>query len=143
MDLAGTRPSAGTRLSTACTALSRPGRRCTACPPLSRALFPKLVRGPGDTWVLHHDPTPSPALIFGMVTSALSMIGVDTDAFSGVCCRMSGLTRAIASPGPSEAGVPESILWTQSGHSQDRAARRYARLTNQDRLYDTWRAFRL
>ncbi len=42
-----------------------------------------------------------------------------------------------------EAGVPESILWMQFGHAQDRAARRYVRLTNPDRLYDTWRAFRL
>ena len=72
MDLTGTRPSK------ACTALSRPGRRCTACPPL----FPKLVRGPGDTWVLHSNPTPSTALVSGMVTSALRMIGVDTAAFS-------------------------------------------------------------
>jgi hypothetical protein len=127
MDLMGTRPS------TACTARSRPGRRCTACPPL----FPKLVRGTGDTWILHGNPTPSAALISGMVTSALRMIGVDTTAFSGVCCRMGGLTIA------TEAGVPESILWMQSGHAQDRAARRYVRLTNPDRLYDTWRAFRL
>ena len=51
---------------------------------------------------------------------------------------MGGLTIA------KEAGVPESnILWMQSGHAQDRAARRCVRLTNPDRLYDTWRAFRL
>ncbi len=50
---------------------------------------------------------------------------------------MGGLTVAI------EAGVPEHILWMQSGHAQDRAARRYVRLTNPDRLYDTWRAFHL
>jgi hypothetical protein len=52
---------------------------------------------------------------------------------------MGGLTVATST----EAGVPESIMWMQSGHSQDRAARRYVRLTNPDRLYDTWRAFRL
>jgi hypothetical protein len=72
-----------------------------------------------------------------MVVSALRMIDVDTSAFTGVFCRMGGLTIA------TEAGVPESILWMQSGHTQDRAARRYVRLTNPDRLYDTWRAFRL
>jgi hypothetical protein len=70
-----------------------------------------------------------------MVVAALRMIGVDTTAFSGVCCRMGGLTVA------TEAGVPENIRWMQSG--QDRAARRYVRLTNTDRLYDTWRTFRL
>ena len=129
MDIAGTRPSK------ACSAATRRGRRCTACFPL----FPKLVRGPGpgDSWVLHPDPVPSPALISSMVVSALRMIGVDTTSFSGVCCRMGGLTIA------TEGGVPESILWMQSGHAQDRAARRYVRLTNPDRLYDTWRAFRL
>jgi hypothetical protein len=129
MDITGTRPSK------ACSAATRRGRRCTACSPL----FPKLVRGPGpgDSWVLHPDPVPSPALVSSMVVSALRMIGVDTTSFSGVCCRMGGLTIA------TEGGVPESILWMQSGHAQDRAARRYVRLTNPDRLYDTWRAFRL
>ncbi len=130
MDLAGTRPAK------ACTALTRPGRRCTACPPQ----FPKLVLGPGDSWALHPDPVPSAALISGMVVSALRMIGVDTTSFSGVCCSICGLTIA------TEAGVRESIPWMQSGHAQDRAARSYVRLTNPDRLYDTWRhwrAFRL
>jgi hypothetical protein len=52
--------------------------------------------------------------------------------FSGVSCRMGGLTFA------TEAGVPEHILWMQSGHSQDKSACRSVRLTNPDRLYDTW-----
>ncbi len=73
-----------------------------------------------------------------MVVSALRMINVDTTSFSGVYCSMGGLTVA------TETGVPEIILcWMQSGHSKDRAARRYVRLTNPDRLYNTWRAFRL
>jgi hypothetical protein len=65
------------------------------------------------------------------------MIGLDR--LSGVCCRMGGLTAA------NEAGVPENILWIQTGHwhAQDLAARRYVSLTNPDRLYNTWRAFRL
>ena len=72
-----------------------------------------------------------------MVISALRMINVDTSSFSGVSCRMGGLTIA------TEAGVPENIMRMQSGLAQDRAARRYVRLTDPDRLYDTWRAFRL
>ena len=72
-----------------------------------------------------------------MVISALRLIGVDSTSYSGASCRMGGLTVA------TEAGVPESIMWMQSGHAQDRAARRYVLLTNSDRLYDTWRAFRL
>ena len=129
MDLANIRPSKS------CTARSRVGRRCTSCPPL----FPKLIRGKDDTWVLrvHPDPVPTPALISSMVIAALRMINVDTSSFSGVSCRMGGLTIA------TEAGVPENILWMQSGHAQDRAARRYVRHTDPDRLYDTWRAFHL
>ena len=127
MDLAGTRPSKRCRRHTL------RGKRCPDCFPL----FPKLVKGPNGSWVVAPNPRPSAALVSGMVVSALRRIGVDTTAFSGVSCRMGGLTTAI------EAGVPEHILWMQSGHAQDRAARRYVRLTNPDRLYDTWRAFRL
>jgi hypothetical protein len=126
-DLLGTRPR------TNCTKKSRPGARCPACPPL----FPKLDKGPQGTWTLAASPTPSASLISSMVLAALRDIGVNTSAFTGASCRMGGLTVA------TEAGVPESIMWMQSGHSQDRAARRYVRLTNPDRLYDTWRAFNL
>ena len=126
-DLAGIRPRPG------CTKEARPHSRCPVCPPA----LPKFQRGPGGTTVLHPRPKPSPSLVSEMVVRALQDIGVDTSGFSGVCCRMGGLTVAI------EAGVPEHILWMQSGHSQDKAARRYVRLTDPDRLYDTWRAFRL
>jgi len=125
MDMAGTRPR------TDCN--RRPGKKCTVCPPL----FPKLAKGPGGSWVVPARATPTPALVSTMVTSALHTIGVHSKAFTGASCRMGGLTVA------TEAGVPESILWMQSGHAQDRAARHYVRLTNPDRLYDTWRAFRL
>ena len=123
----------GTRTRTHCAGESLRGKQCLTCAPL----FPKLARAPNGAWAVHASPTPSPALVTSMVLAALRRIGVDTSSFSGVCCRMGGLTVA------TEAGVPEHILWMQSGHAQDRAARRYVRLTNPDRLYDTWRAFRL
>ena len=75
-----------------------------------------------------------------MVTSALETLGLDTSAFSGVSCRMGGLTVAI------EAGVPEAILWMhsmQSGHAQDAAARRYVELNSPALLYSTYEAFNL
>jgi hypothetical protein len=125
MDIAGTRPRSNCN--------RRKGKRCTVCPPL----FPKLVKGPGGSWVVPAQPTPSAALVSTMVTSALKTIGVSSKAFTGASCRMGGLTVA------SEAGVPESVMWMQSGHAQSMAARGYVRLTNPDRLYDTWRAFRL
>ena len=49
MDAAGTRPR------TNCN--GRPNKRCTVCPPL----FPKLTRGPNNTWVVAADP-PRPPL---------------------------------------------------------------------------------
>ncbi len=73
-----------------------------------------------------------------MVVRALADIGVDTSAgFSGVCCSMGGLTVAI------QAGVPEHVLWMQSGHAQDKSTRSYVCLIDPNLLYDTWRAFRL
>jgi hypothetical protein len=92
MDLAGTRPS------TDCN--GRRGKRCTVCHPL----FPKLVKTTDGGWAVALDPTTSPALVSTMVTAALRTIGVDSPAFTGVSCRMGGLTVA------TEAGVPESIM---------------------------------
>jgi hypothetical protein len=64
-----------------------------------------------------------------MVTAALRTTGVQPSAFSGVSCRMGCLAVATA------AGVPEPIMWMQSGHAQSMAVRRYVRLTDPDRLY--------
>ena len=74
-----------------------------------------------------------------MVKRGLGHVGFDTDLFSGISARKGGLSTAI------EAGVPESILWMQSGHAQDRAARKYVVLdaTNPDLLFRTFEAFRL
>ena len=88
-------------------------RACRRCLPL----FPKLLKGADNTYTIHPDPVPSPAQVSAMVVAALRLIGVDTTDFSGVCCRMGremmmgGLTVA------TEAGVPENILWMQSGHA--------------------------
>jgi hypothetical protein len=110
-------------------------------PPLPQAGQGGRLKGPGYSWVLFPKPVPSesPACVSAIMVAALRRIGVDTtsESFSGVCCRMGGLTVATV------AGVPENIPWLQSGHAQDRAARSYVRLTNPDRLYNTWRTFRL
>jgi hypothetical protein len=50
---------------------------------------------------------------------------------------MGGLTVATA------AGVPESIMWMQSGHAQDVAARRYIQLNSPALLYKTYESFNL
>ena len=72
-----------------------------------------------------------------MIVRGLSHVGFDTSLFSGISARKGGLSTAI------EAGVPEHILWMQSGHAQDVAARRYVQLRSPTRLYETWAAFRL
>ncbi len=87
MDMAHTRPS------DSCAVGQLREKRCL--PSLPRA---RQTRG---SWVLHPDPTTSPACISAMVIADLSMIGVDTTAFSGVCCRTGGLTVA------TEEGVPD------------------------------------
>jgi hypothetical protein len=57
--------------------------------------------------------------------------------FSGISSRKGGLSTAI------KAGVPEAILWMQSGHAADVAARRYVSLNSPALLYKTYEAFGL
>ena len=116
-----------------CTKAEKPHARCKCSP-----LFPRLVL---DTRTKEYKVAPVPKAtapnVSQWVGAALTDIGVNASGFSGICCRMGGLTVAI------EAGVPEHILWMQSGHAQDRAARRYVRLQDPAKLYDTWKAFQL
>jgi len=72
-----------------------------------------------------------------MIVKGLQAANVDTTSFTGGCARKGGISTAI------EAGVPEAILWMQSGHSQSRAARTYITLNSPMLLYETWSAFRL
>ena len=102
---------------------------CPYCPPLL-----PLTRSDGR-FELRRYPTSSQ--ISSMIVRALRHIGADTSVFSGVCARRGGLSTAI------EAGVEESILWMQSGHAQNLAARRYVQLGSPALLYATWAAFKL
>ena len=52
-------------------------------------------------------------------------------------CSKGGLSTAI------KAGVPEWVLFTQSGHGQQKAARAYVALDSPAFLFDTWSAFNL
>jgi hypothetical protein len=95
-------------------------------------MFPKSS---GDGFNTSRAPTSSE--VSRMIVRGLSHVGFDTSLFSGISARKGGLSTAI------EAGVPEHILWMQSGHAQDVAARRYVQLRSPTRLYETWAAFRL
>ena len=117
-----------------CSKGRSPHARCDFCPPL----FPRAVRVAGGGWTLHGEES-SASAFSDMIPRALERVGVDASGFSGVCARRGGITTAI------EAGVPEHVLWMQSGHAQDRAARQYVVLnaTNPVLLFRTFEAFRL
>ena len=113
-----------------CTKRAEPQCPCPVCPPL----FPRSVDR-GRVFDLSRLPTAAEAS--AMVVRALGHIGFNTALFSGISARRGGLSTAI------EAGVPEAILWMQSGHAQDVAARRYVRLGSPKLLYRTWNSFKL
>ena len=124
---------AGTEPRPDCQKRQRLHARCPVCPPL----FPLSSRGK-DWHAVMTNRQPTPKAFSEMVLRALGYAGCDVRAFSGVCARRGGLSTAI------EAGVPEPILWLQSGHAQLRsAARTYLRLRNPKLLFATWRAFDL
>ena len=123
---------AGLLQHAACTKRARPHARCAVCPPL----FPLTATSrqhPGSL----STKAPGPTAFSRMIVRGLQATGVDTTSFSGACARSGGLSTAI------EAGVPEVILWMQSGHSQHKSARSYVTLNSPTLLYDTWAAFRL
>ncbi len=113
-----------------CTKRADPQCPCPVCPPL----FPRSADR-GRSFDLSRLPTAGEAS--AMVVRALGHVGYNTALFSGISARRGGLSTAI------EAGVPEAILWMQSGHAQDVAARRYIQLRSPKLLYRTWEAFRL
>jgi hypothetical protein len=113
-----------------CTKMQNLSTFCTRCPPL----FPLSTR---DGRGFRHDRQPSPTQSSEMIVRGLSHVGFDPNWFSGVCARRGGLSTAI------EGGVPEHILWMQSGHAQTVAARTYVALGSPTLLYSTWAAFKL
>ena len=94
-----------------CTKSSDPQSRCPVCPPL----FPRSVRR-NSTFGFSRQPSSEDAS--AMIVRGLGHVGYNTSLFSGISARKGGLSTAI------ESGVPEHILWMQSGHAQDVAARR-------------------
>jgi hypothetical protein len=123
--------TAGTEPRHGCSKLAAPQARCPLCPPL----FPHLMRLDGN--LRFSTRRPSPSTFSSWIVAALGSIGVNTSAFAGVSARRGGLSTAI------EAGVPEVILWMQSGHAQSPAARHYITLNSPELLYRTWEAFHL
>ena len=115
-----------------CTKRLHPGAHCSVCPPL----FPVLRNGPQNIAVATFQHR-SPQQISSGVKRVCAHFGANPAYFSGVSTRKGGLTIAI------QAGVPEEILFLQSGHGQTRAARRYISFTEPSRLFETFQAFDL
>jgi hypothetical protein len=106
---------AGLAVHPGCTKRQHPEQRCPLCPPM----FPRASRD-GRGFVT--DRAPSSGDLSNMIVDGLRQVGFDMTLFSGMSASRGGLSTAI------EAGVPEHILWMQSGHAQDVAARRYVQL---------------
>jgi len=100
------------------------------------AVFPRLVVGPGS--VFHASATPmSTQMVREAVRRMAAICQGDPAHFSGISARKGGLTTAIS------AGVPEEIVYLQSGHGQTRAARAYMHLQDPALLFATYQAFGL
>jgi len=120
--------SCGTTPGPRCTKQARPHARCPACAPL----FPLFLPGGAP-----RHKAPSASAFSDMILKALRLAGADTRDFSGVCARRGCISTAI------EAGVPEAVVYLQSGHAHSTSARCYLKLTKPDLLYATWAAFGL
>ena len=118
---------AGVAVRPSCPKQQHPERRCS-CPPM----FP---RSSGTEFVTDRPPSSS-AVSHDRGRPAASGLR-HAYLFSGISARRCGLSTAI------KTGVPEHILWMQSGHAQDVAARRYVQLGSPALLYETWVAFDL
>ena len=119
---------AGTLPRPWCAKAARPHARCPVCAPLFPVFLPGGAARPAAA---------SPSAFSDMVLKALRRAGADTRDFSGVCARRGCISTAI------EAGVPEPVLWLQSGHAQSNSARTYIKLSKPDLLFATWAAFDL
>ena len=118
--------SAGTSPRPGCAKTARPHARCPVCAPLFPVCLPCGAARPAAA---------SPSAFSDMVLKALRRAGADTRDFSGVCARRGCISTAI------EAGVPEPVLWLQSGHAQSNSARTYIKLSKPDLICATWATF--
>jgi len=124
---------AGISVDPRCLKQQRPQARCKFCGPV----FGKAKKA-GKVWQLTNEEMSAEGFS-SMIPTALQTIGVSGAGFSGICARRGGITIAI------EAGVPEVVLWMQSGHAQERSARRYIAVSRgrPEMLYKTFEAFGL
>ena len=124
----------GLEVSPLCTDKENPGARCPFCPPL----FPKTPRTAAEPARSAQGYNLRLSITRQMVSSGvkicMTLLGTDPRHFSGISMRRGGISAAI------NAGVPEPILFLQSGHGSAIAGRRYMQPTDPTLLYATGRA---
>ena len=122
-----------------CTKLEHPGARCKRCPPL----FPRTTQVQGASTGSRRTRTVMTTqacdtnMVGRAIRRSLTAIGAEGEWYTGKAGRKGGISTAL------EAGVPEAVLYMQSGHAQDRAARTYMHFASPALLFDTFKAFGL
>ena len=94
-------------------------------------MFPRLVAGGASSEPMSRQQ------VTNAVINSLKMLEVDTKHFSGLSMRRGGISAGLV------AGVPEPILFLQSGHGSNCAARNYMVPRNPHILFETYNAFGL
>ena len=126
-------------VSSGCTKLKHSGARCKRCPPL----FPRTTQvraasnSPRSTKTVMTTQACDTNMVGRAIRRSLSAIGAEGEWYTGKAGRKGGISTAL------EAGVPEAVLYMQSGHAQDRAARTYMHFSSPALLFDTFKAFGL
>ena len=115
----------GLEISDDCSKERAPGARCRTCPPI----FPRADYG------TEHSRPVSRQQATNAVLNSFRMLEVDTTYFSGLSMRRGGISAALV------ARVPEPILFLQSGHGSNNAARNYMVPRNPHILFETYNAF--
>ncbi len=115
----------GLETSNECSKERAPGARCSTCPPV----FPRTING------VDHSRPVSRQQVINAVINSLLMLEADTMHFSGLSMRRGGISAALV------ARVQELILFLQSGHCSNNAARNYMVPRNPHILIETYNAF--
>jgi hypothetical protein len=118
---------AGLAVDDDCSKDDAPGARCRACLPL----FPRIVNNSATPIAVSRQQ------VTNAVLDTLKLIGVDTCHYSGISMRRGGISAGLA------ARVPEPILFLQSGHGSNCAARNYMLPRDPHVLFETYLAFGL
>ena len=117
----------GLEVRAECTKRRSPGARCRLCPPV---FLRAVASGPQGEPISRQQAAQS-------VTNSLRLLGVDPTHYGGRSMRRGGISAALA------ARVPEPILFLQSGHGTNCAARNYMVPRDPSVFYETYNAFGL